>query len=136
MLAGGERACNPKHIMNIITLIVAVTVGLDGLSALAADTNEPVQLFMPDGQLKSHPLRVFVDRDITASMKPMLKLTESHAVTRQNQSELQAHPAMLLARHQKSVQLINGQEVSFTGNSCCLICANVFIFLSTKRWRG
>ena len=83
--------------------------------SLAADTNEPVQLFMPDGQLKSHPLRVFVDRDITASMKPMLKLTESHAVTRQNQSELQAHPAMLLARHQKSVQLINGQEVSFTG---------------------
>ena len=106
---------NAYQLMKINTLIVAVIVGLSGLSARAADTNEPVQLFMPDGQLKSHPLRVFVDRDITASMKPMLRLTGGHAVIRRQESEVQAHPAMLVARHQKSIQMIDGQEVSFTG---------------------
>src|SRR5262245_54333347 len=39
-----------------------------------AATNEPVSLFMPDGQMRSHLLRVYVNADIQTNDKPELTL--------------------------------------------------------------
>lgn len=48
----------------------------------AQSTNETAQLYLPDGQLKSHLVRVYVNRDITEQMKPELLLHAPHSLTR------------------------------------------------------
>src|SRR5260370_31987302 len=42
---------------------------------------DPIHLYIPDGQLRSSPVRVFVNRNISMSDKPMLCLYSRHALT-------------------------------------------------------
>jgi hypothetical protein len=51
-------------------------------ATFAASDGETPQLFMPDGQLKSHTIRVYVTHDISADQQPRLRLLRSHAVTK------------------------------------------------------
>ncbi|MDD5323413.1 MAG: hypothetical protein PHD43_22960 [Methylococcales bacterium] len=81
----------------------------------AWSAEEKIQLFMADGQLKSHPLRLFVTRDIDESMSPRLMLTGSHAITQKNAAEDQLIAPMLIAQNQKSEQTINDTQVTLTG---------------------
>lgn len=83
-------------------------------NALAVD-NGPTRLFMSDGQLKSHPIRVFINQDIAEDMKPTLVLTGSHAVNPAQLVEPVRVQPMLLARQQISEQQVNDQKVSMTG---------------------
>lgn len=83
-------------------------------NALAVD-NGPTRLFMADGQLKSHPIRVFINQDIADDMKPTLVLTGSHAVNPAQPVEPVRVQPMLLARQQTSEQQVNDQTVMVTG---------------------
>jgi len=76
---------------------------------------DKIQLFMADGQLKSHPLRLFVTQNIDESMSPRLRLTGSHAITQKNAIEDELIAPMLIAQNQKSEQTINGAQVTLTG---------------------
>ena len=76
---------------------------------------ENIQLFMADGQLKSHPLRLFLTQNIDESMSPRLMLTGSHAITKKNAVEDQLIAPMLIAQNQKSEQTINDAQVTLTG---------------------
>ena len=94
-------------------LLVLILLLLLPLSQCFAE--EQIRLFMPDGQLKSHPVRVFITRDIGASMNPMLKLTGSHAIIEKQQGEDDLIKPMLIARHQQSEQSIAGQKITLEG---------------------
>ncbi len=70
---------------------------------------------MPDGQLKSHSVRVYVSRDILPTENPRLQLLRSHAVTRQAVDEAALHEPGLVAPHQEWVESVDGQQVRRSG---------------------
>src|SRR6185369_9815021 len=82
---------------------------------LLASTNEPVQLLVPDGQLRSHPIRVFLDRDITTAMKPVLTLIVSHALLNHGRQEVTTNACAFLARNQSFTQDVRGTRATRTG---------------------
>src|SRR4051794_3675287 len=43
---------------------------------------QPLRLYMPDGQLRSHSVRVYVNRNVSVKDSPRLRLLEDHAVTK------------------------------------------------------
>ena len=51
-----------------------------------------VRIYMPDGQLKSHSIRVYVTRDILPNQDPRLQLLRSHAVTKKAVAEAALEP--------------------------------------------
>lgn len=77
------------------------------ISQTALSAEEKIQLFMADGQLKSHPLRLFITKDIDETMRPKLMLTGSHAITKKSKGEDQLIKPMLIAQNQKSEQTVN-----------------------------
>jgi hypothetical protein len=84
-------------------------------SSVSGTTNEPVRLIVPDGQLRSHPIRVFLDADITTAMKPTLTLIASHALLNRGHREMTTNLCSFLARDQPFSQEIRGVPVSGTG---------------------
>ena len=74
----------------------------------------PATIFMPDGQLKSHLIQVYVTRDIQESMKPELQLFRSHAVTSKGKDEMAWIPAASASPSQWQ-QSYKGQDVPKTG---------------------
>ena len=88
--------------------------------AVSAQTSAPVggealRIYMPDGQLKSHSVRVYVSRDILPTENPRLQLLRSHAVTRQAVDEAALHEPGLVAPHQEWVESVDGQQVRRSG---------------------
>src|SRR6266436_3481581 len=75
-----------------------IMIGASISNSVLGTTNEPVRLLVPDGQLRSHPIRVFLDRDITTAMKPTLTLIASHALLNQGRRELTTNSCSFLAR--------------------------------------
>jgi len=54
--------------MNTLTLPVMLAILLLSSSmsmAAMAETSEGMQLYMPDGQLDSHPMRIYINHDIS-----------------------------------------------------------------------
>ena len=70
---------------------------------------------MPDGQLKSHSLRVYVTRDILLSQNPRLRLLRSHAVTKRAINETTLEEPGVVAPGQEWVETVNGQQVRRSG---------------------
>jgi hypothetical protein len=70
---------------------------------------------MPDGQLKSHSVRVYVTQDITAKQQPKLRLLRSHAVTKKAADEATRWEPGIVAPGQEWVEQVSGQEVRRTG---------------------
>ena len=101
--------------MKNIFLVISVLITTLIFSHSAWSSEEKTQLFMADGQLKSHPLRIFLTKDIDETMSPKLMLTGSHAITRKNEGEDQLIAPMLVAKNQRSEQTINDTQVSLTG---------------------
>jgi hypothetical protein len=56
-------------------------------SAPPAANQVPVTLYVPDGQLRSHPFRVYVAAKITQANNPSLVLDRSHAATKSLDAE-------------------------------------------------
>jgi hypothetical protein len=70
---------------------------------------------MPDGQLKSHPVRVYVTQDISANQQPKLRLLRSHAVTKKAVDEAARLEPSIVAPGQEWVEQVGGVSVRRTG---------------------
>ncbi len=81
-------------------LLVSTVIGWLIPLPICATTNEPVRLLMPDGQLRSHPVRIFLDRDVTTAMKPALTLVVSHALLNRGLREVSTIACTFVARNQ------------------------------------
>lgn len=73
------------------------------------------QLFMPDGQLKSHSVRVYVTQDIAANQQPRLRLLRSHALTKKAVDEATRLEPGIVAPGQEWVEHVGGQDVRRSG---------------------
>ena len=73
------------------------------------------QLFMPDGQLKSHSVRVYISRDLALNQQPRLRLLRSHAVTKRDVDEAARLEPGIVASGQEWTESVHGQEVRRTG---------------------
>jgi len=81
----------------------------------AASDGETPQLFVLDGQLKSHTVRVYVTRDITADQQPRLRLLRSHAVTKKAVDESLRLEPVIVAPRQEWVERVGGQDLRRRG---------------------
>lgn len=84
--------------------------------AAAAAVSEPtLRLYMPDGQLKSHTIRVYVSRNIQPDQAPRLRLLRSHAVTKRAVDEAKLMEPGLVAPSQEWIESVEGAQVRRTG---------------------
>jgi len=74
-----------------------------------------VRLYMPDGQLKSHMLRVYLTTNVTSEQNPRLQLFRSHAVTAAAETEGALLEPSVVAPGQEWVEVIDGQEFQRSG---------------------
>lgn len=58
-------------------------------------------VYMPDGQLKSHAVVVYIARNIELEQQPCLRLNRSHELTKAAATEDQCHPPLHVASGQK-----------------------------------
>lgn len=84
-------------------------------AAIAAGNGETPQLFMPDGQLKSHTVRVYVTHDISPDLQPRLRLLRSHAVTKKAMDESRPLEPGIVAPGQEWVERVGGQDIRRRG---------------------
>jgi len=82
---------------------------------LATSDGQTTRLFMPDGQLKSHTVRVYVTHDISANQQPRLMLLRSHSVTKKAVDETTQIEPGIVAPGQEWVERVSGQEVRRSG---------------------
>jgi len=84
--------------------------------AATAGASEPTfRLYMPDGQLKSHSIRVYVTRDILPNQSPRLRLLRSHAVTKKAVDEATLEEPGVVAPGQEWIESVEGQQVRRSG---------------------
>jgi hypothetical protein len=78
--------------------------------------NDPViLLYMPDGQLKSHTIAVYVTHNLQEEQRPQLQLLRSHAVTNKEENEDVKLSPILVAPNQEWSQSENNQQIRRTG---------------------
>jgi hypothetical protein len=97
---------------------LGLTFGLSLMTLVApllASDEPPLRLYMPDGQLKSHSIQVYVTRDIQASQRPRLRLLRSHAVTKQAVDEATLLEPGIVAPGQEWLEPVQGQNIRRTG---------------------
>lgn len=76
---------------------------------------EPRRVYMPDGQLQSHLVSVYVTEHLTAQQRPRLRLTAGHSITDRELHEGRLlRPAFVVPRQQWWEDR-NGHSVSETG---------------------
>lgn len=81
-----------------------------------AKPSEPiVRIYMPDAQLTSHSVRVYVTRDLASEQNPRLQLLRSHAVTKRAVKEAEPQEPGLVAAGQEWTETVKGQEVRRSG---------------------
>ncbi len=82
----------------------------------AEDASKSIsRLYMPDGQLKSHMIRVYVSRNIQPDQTPRLRLLRSHAVTKKAVDEAKLVEPGLVAPGQEWIESVEGAQVRRTG---------------------
>lgn len=74
-----------------------------------------VHLYMPDGQLKSHQLAIYVTGTIVAAQNPRLTLIRSHAITQAAPGEGQSLAPTLVASGQEWTETVDGRQVARSG---------------------
>lgn len=84
-------------------------------SAPAPGSEAVARIYMPDGQLESHSIRVYVTRDITLNQNPRLRLLRSHAVTKKAVDEAKLEEPGVVAPGQEWVEAVGGQLVRRSG---------------------
>jgi len=100
----------------VLSSVLAVLLSAAPLLAWSApSTNETVQLYLPDGQLKSHLIRVYVNQDINELMKPELMLHADHALTRTSAWENTPIPYYGLSRNYRWTQKLDNQPAEKRG---------------------
>jgi uncharacterized membrane protein YphA (DoxX/SURF4 family) len=100
--------------MKVATMTKAFAISLFCVCAVAAET--PTQLFVKDGQLRSHPFAVFVNREITAEMKPTIRLAEFDLGDAPSAAVVDPAKGLgLVAPRQVRSFPVNGETVTFEG---------------------
>jgi inhibitor of cysteine peptidase len=85
-------------------------------TATAAVSEPAFRLYMTDGQLKSHPIRVYVTRDILPNQSPRLRLLRSHAVKKKAVDEVALEDPGVVAPGQEWIYEYNMEKRSMTLN--------------------
>ena len=98
----------------LLTVILIFLVLIPQSRAEESDS-ERISLFVADGQLMSHPFRVFVTHDITEAMEPELLLRASHTFTAVRKGESDKLQPFVIARNQISTESVAGQKIQITG---------------------
>jgi uncharacterized membrane protein len=80
-----------------------------------APAADPLRLYMPDGQLISHGLTVYVTANLTASQKPLLRLFRSHAITQAGDDEDMPLTPVLVVPGQQWTETFLGRQLTPTG---------------------
>ena len=83
--------------------------------APAASGCQAGDLYMPDGQIASHSIRVYLPRNIQLSQDPTLQLMRSHAVTNVEVKNSQPQKPKVVAPGQTWKESKGGQEVVCSG---------------------
>jgi len=84
-----------------------------------------LKIYMPDGQLKSHSIRVYVTRDILPYQNPRLQLLRSHAVTKKAVDEAAFEEPGLVAPNQEWIETVDGQQVRRSGTLLLFDISNI-----------
>ena len=74
-----------------------------------------LRLYMPDGQLMSHRLSVYVTGSLQESHKPVLRLFRSHAITAREEDEEKPLVPTFIAAGQQWTETVDGQDIRQTG---------------------
>ncbi len=99
---------------SVLLSFFIIAICLPGSPVLGAETGS--RLFMPDGQLQSNPVRLFVSNEkIDLSMKPRLRLTAGHVLLKNKDGESSYYEPEVVAPGQRLVQNIQGQRIALTG---------------------
>ncbi len=93
--------------------------GEQAVSGKCTTTNgssgEPIHLYVPDGQLRSSPVRIYVTCNLTPSDNPVLRLYSSHALTSDDPLEGREQPIDFIAPGQSWTESVDGQDIAKTG---------------------
>lgn len=74
------------------------------------------QIYMPDGQLMSHPVRVYVSgTNLTEAQEPKLRLAGQHVFSKPDSAQQKDQPASLVVPGQTWSEEVAGQTVSRQG---------------------
>lgn len=101
--------------MQTIRRLLFLTGGLLLLSSSVFAAEPTTHLYMPDGQLSSHPIRVYVTPDIPESFDTRLRLTGSHEVTEKHPKEDELIKPFVHVTKQNWVEIVSEQKVAQTG---------------------
>jgi hypothetical protein len=95
-------------------------------AAPTSTANQPtLRLHMPDGQLKSHSIRVYVTGEILPSQAPRLRLLRSHAVTKKDVDEAALWEPGVVAPGQEWIEDVDGQQVRRSGTLLLFDISNI-----------
>ena len=83
--------------------------------AVTAVSGTALRLYMPDGQLISHRLSVYVTGNLLESHKPVLTLFRSHAITAREAEEEKPLVPTFIASGQQWTENVDGQDILQTG---------------------
>src|SRR5262245_30784472 len=100
---------------SMLRLILIVVLELTAVVGIAAP-NEPIRVFMPDGQMKSHLLRVFITTDLEEADTPTLTLMASRLLVKKL-PDWAENPISVceIARFQQWTETLDGHELARTG---------------------
>ena len=115
---------------------LGLTLGLSLMTLVAplwASDEQPLRLYMPDGQLKSHSIRVYVTRDIPASQGPRLRLLRSHAVTKQAVDAATLLEPGVVAPGQEWMEPLKDRDIRRTGTLLLFDLSHVNFGLKAMR---
>lgn len=73
-----------RRLLQLILFAVILIVGstAESFAQCSASQETAISLFMPDGQLIQHPIKVYLNRDIAAANEPRLSFAEAEAAGR------------------------------------------------------
>ena len=100
---------------NLLPVFAALLFVLPATVRSTETTDESAQLYVPDGQLKSHLIRVYVNRNLTEGMKPTLVLHASHSLTRTQSWENTPIPFYRISRDHRWTQKLDNQPAEKRG---------------------
>src|SRR5262245_40656043 len=80
-----------------------------------APAAEPLRLYMPDGQLISHGLTVYVTTNLSVGQNPRLRLFRSHAITQAEEDEDLPLTPVLVVPGQQWTETVRGNQVASAG---------------------
>lgn len=101
--------------MKMYLLSLLSVIGLVAGLACATTNDDPLRLYVPDGQVNSHPLRVFLNRDITQDDHPRLLLCAPHTICAMPADANDGWSPKLVAPGQQWTDVVDGQERTSKG---------------------